>query len=65
MDFLTSSEVALLVRAPESTVRYWRWQGTGPRSVKIGRRVLYRRDDVEQWIREHYADAEDAGRTSA
>ena len=49
-ELLTTAEVAALLRTPESTLRYWRWQGTGPQGVKVGRRVLYRQDAVEAWI---------------
>jgi predicted DNA-binding transcriptional regulator AlpA len=52
-ELLTTAEVALMTRAPESTVRYWRHLGTGPRSFRLGRRVVYRRHEVEQWLREH------------
>lgn len=51
-DLLTTAEVALITRAPVSTVRYWRHLGTGPRSFRLGRRVVYRRHEVEQWLRE-------------
>ncbi len=49
-DLLTTAEVAAVTRAPMSTVRYWRHLGTGPRSFRLGRRVLYMRSDVEAWI---------------
>ena len=49
-EFMTSAEVAQLTRAPESTVRYWRHCGTGPQSFRVGRRVIYRRAEVDQWI---------------
>ena len=49
-DLLTTTEVALITRAPASTLRYWRHIGTGPRSFKLGRKVVYRRDDVAAWI---------------
>jgi len=52
-DLLTISETADLVRAPVATLRYWRHRGTGPRSFRLGRRVLYRRDDVDAWIQRH------------
>lgn len=48
--YLTISEVAELVRAPIETVRYWRHVGKGPKSFKVGRRVLYAIEDVEAWI---------------
>lgn len=49
-ELLTTAEVAALTRAPQSTVRYWRHMGCGPASFRIGRRVVYRRRDVEQWL---------------
>lgn len=51
-EYLTTEEVAELVRAPAETVRYWRHIGKGPKSFKVGRRVLYRREDVEAWLTE-------------
>ncbi|GAA3837238.1 helix-turn-helix transcriptional regulator [Streptomyces chiangmaiensis] len=39
--YLTTSEVAQRYRTAESTVRYWRHVGYGPKGMKIGRRVLY------------------------
>lgn len=49
-DLLTTAEVVAITRAPASTVRYWRHVGTGPRSFRLGRRVVYRRRDVLAWI---------------
>ncbi|MEE4543507.1 helix-turn-helix domain-containing protein [Streptomyces sp. V4-01] len=39
--YLTTAEVAQRYRTADSTVRYWRHIGYGPKGVKIGRRVLY------------------------
>ena len=47
---LIIAEAAELLRAPVATLRYWRHLGTGPRSFRLGRRVLYRRDDLHAWI---------------
>ena len=49
-DLLTISEVAAIVRAPIATLRYWRHLGTGPRSFRLGRRVVYRAGDLRAWI---------------
>ncbi|MFF1916725.1 helix-turn-helix transcriptional regulator [Streptomyces sp. NPDC058239] len=38
---LTTAEVADRYRTAESTVRYWRQIGKGPRGIKVGKRVLY------------------------
>jgi excisionase family DNA binding protein len=49
-ELLTITEAAELLRAPVATLRYWRHLGTGPRSFRLGRRVLYRRVDLHAWI---------------
>ncbi len=49
-ELLTISEAALPLRAPVAALRYWRHLGTGPHSFRLGRRVLYRRDDLRAWI---------------
>jgi excisionase family DNA binding protein len=51
-ELFTLGEVANLLRVPPATVRYWRHQGTGPRSFRIGRHVRYQRSDVETWLRD-------------
>jgi predicted DNA-binding transcriptional regulator AlpA len=52
-DILTLAEVAEMTRTSPATLRYWRSVGDGgPKSFKLGRRVLYHRADVEQWIAE-------------
>jgi excisionase family DNA binding protein len=49
-ELLTITEAAELLRAPVATLRYWRHLGSGPRSFRLGRRVLYRRADLRTWI---------------
>ena len=56
-ELLTIAEAAELLRAPVATLRYWRHQGTGPRSFRLGRRVLYRREDLHAWIEHQRAEA--------
>ena len=58
-ELLTVTEAADLLRAPVATVRYWRHLGTGPRSFRLGRRVLYRTDDLHAWIAQQHAQALD------
>jgi excisionase family DNA binding protein len=50
--YLTTQEVAELLRTPVETCRYWRHVSKGPKSFKLGRRVLYALEDVEAWIAE-------------
>jgi hypothetical protein len=32
------------------TLEFWRYTGAGPRYTKAGRRVLYRRDWIDEWL---------------
>jgi excisionase family DNA binding protein len=47
---LTLPEVADRLRVSEDTLRHWRYVGTGPISIKIGRHVRYRPEDVSAWV---------------
>ncbi len=47
---LTITEAAARLRTPVATLRYWRHLGTGPDSFRLGRRVVYRRDDIDRWV---------------
>jgi predicted DNA-binding transcriptional regulator AlpA len=47
---LTIEEVSEMTRIPIATLRYYRATGQGPKSARLGRRVVYRRSDVEAWI---------------
>ena len=53
-ELLTINEAADLLRAPVATLRYWRHRNIGPHSFRLGRRVLYRRDDLRTWIDAHH-----------
>ena len=45
---------------PTTKLNQWRWNGRGPRHVKLGRRVMYRIQDVEafeaQRLQQHTAE---------
>ena len=60
-ELLTITEAANIVRAPVATLRYWRHLGTGPRSFRLGRRILYRHDDLVSWINEQRDHDEPTG----
>jgi predicted DNA-binding transcriptional regulator AlpA len=51
-DLLTPVEVAAITRTAVDTLRWWRHVGRGPRSFKIGRKVVYERAEVMRWIAE-------------
>ncbi|MDP9069243.1 MAG: helix-turn-helix domain-containing protein [Actinomycetota bacterium] len=49
---LTLQDVAKLLEVSPNTVYYWRYQRTGPKGHKVGRRVRYWKSDVLAWLRE-------------
>ena len=61
-DLLTISEAAEVLRAPVATLRYWRHIGTGPHSFRLGRRVLYRRSDLDAWVEARRGQADRCNR---
>ncbi len=56
-DLLTLDEVATLCRTSPSTVYHWRYMGRGPRAIKLGRRLLFRRSDVTMFLESHLGEA--------
>jgi excisionase family DNA binding protein len=54
-DLMTYEEVAERLRIPVATLRNWRVDGIGPTGARIGRRVMWRRGDVEKWIEAQFA----------
>jgi hypothetical protein len=64
-DLLLLAEVAEMTRLPKATLRFYRHRGYGgPKSFLLGSRVVYRRADVEQYIRDAYAKADEAGKSA-
>lgn len=45
--FLTPETLANRWNINPNTLSQWRWNGRGPKFLKIGRRVLYRLEDIE------------------
>ena len=44
-------------RLSPRTLERWRYQGTGPRFLKVGGRVIYRLDDIEAFETEQLREA--------
>ena len=47
---LTEDEVAALLQVTVKAVQGWRYRGGGPRFVKVGRCVRYRREDLQGFV---------------
>lgn len=46
----TPQESAKYLKSNARTLERWRTEGNGPRYVKVGRRVHYRRAALDAWI---------------
>ncbi|WP_147066920.1 helix-turn-helix domain-containing protein [Knoellia locipacati] len=51
---LTTSEASARLGVPAATLRWWRHRGEGPPSFRLGGRVFYRSEDLEEWEQEQY-----------
>jgi excisionase family DNA binding protein len=51
-ELLTLQEVAAWLKVPIGTLYRWRYVGEGPRGIRVGRYVRYRRCDVEAFLNE-------------
>jgi len=56
-DLMGEDELAVMAHCGASTPRYWRSINYGPVGIKVGRRTLYRRSTVRQWLRDQEAAA--------
>ena len=50
---MSVADVADFLGCSESWLNKVRWKGDGPHYVKMGRKVMYRIDDVQAWLGEH------------
>lgn len=48
--YLTTKEAAEYMRYSEQTLENWRVSGCGPKWHKPENKVLYKKDDIDQWI---------------
>jgi len=54
-------QVAHETGVPLSTLRYYRATGQGPKTFKLGGKVVAFQDDVDAWIQAAYEAAADTG----
>ena len=50
---LTPDEVARWLGKPKATLYAWRSRGLGPRGIRVGNLLRYRRSEVEAWLDAH------------
>jgi excisionase family DNA binding protein len=51
-ELLTLDEAADYLRRPVDTLRYWRKLGRGPKAARVGKGLLYRKAELDRWVRE-------------
>jgi excisionase family DNA binding protein len=49
-ELLTVGDVAQLTRSTPAAIYQWRRRGTGPKGLRVGNKVLFRRQDIEEWL---------------
>ena len=57
---MTPPEVADRFRVPLGTIYQWRSRETGPRGIRIGKHLRYKRSDVEAWLDQRADEPEPA-----
>lgn len=60
-EIMTTTEFAALVKQRVSTVQTWARTGFGPPAARIGKRIVYRRSDVEAWLESQFEPADPCG----
>lgn len=47
---LSPTDLADYLQVPLKTVYRWRSEAAGPRGIRVGKHVRYRREDVDSWL---------------
>jgi excisionase family DNA binding protein len=68
-EYITPAQAAELLHLSSRTLERKRCDGTGPRFHKLGRRVVYQRDEIDAWVEQNgfgsTSEFNDQGRPSA
>lgn len=49
-ELLPAPDVSAEIHVPEPTLAQWRHRGEGPKFLKLGGHVRYRRSDLDAWL---------------
>lgn len=49
-ELFSPSDLAKYLDVPLSTIYNWNYHKSGPRVLKVGKHVRYRKSDVEAWL---------------
>lgn len=56
---LTIKQLSAELSVPVATLYQWNYRGTGPRRVRCGNHVRYRRSDVDSWLNRRVTGGEE------
>ena len=54
LGLFNSDEAAEFIGVASSTMRIYRMQGVGPKYVKLGGRIFYRKSDILRWFEDSF-----------
>lgn len=57
MDLLTTEEAAAFLHVPLATLRHWLQTGSAPKSARIGKRRMFRRVDLVDYVNKKFESA--------
>jgi len=47
---MSTEDLARYLGIPVNTLYQWRHKGEGPRAIRVGRHLRFRREDVDAWL---------------
>ena len=62
---LNTAEAAEVLRIAAITLHRWRNSGKGPPYIEMGRKIYYRRADLDRWIEEQQRQPQARANTAA
>ena len=57
-ELLNEVATARFLNTAPRTLEAWRYKGTGPAFIRVGRAIRYRRSDLEAWLNMRRVDYE-------
>jgi hypothetical protein len=59
--YLTITETAAELLVCKRTLKRWRSFGEGPRQTRVGKKILYHRDDILNWLQQQRGPSSNGG----
>jgi excisionase family DNA binding protein len=59
-EILSAQDLAAYLKVPLATVYRWRSMGDGPRGLKAGRHLRFRKEEVDRWLLSRQEQSQEA-----